>query len=226
MRRFVVIPLIVNAMLFASLVYLLFLGTEELGAMLEGWLPDILDWLKYLLWPIFLISAALIVVFGFTLAGNLISAPFNGFLAEAVERRLTGQALRSSPGWPALAAEIKRSLLSECRKLLYTAVRAIPILILLWVPLINVPASVLWLVLGAWLMSLQYADYPMANHGLGFPEQRALLARHRLLSLSFGASIMLALMVPVLNFVVIPASVAGATVMWVERLRGDTDHAR
>jgi CysZ protein len=39
-----------------------------------------------------------------------------------------------------------------------------------------------------------------------------------MLSLGFGASVMGALAVPVLNFLVIPCAVAGATAMWVEEL--------
>ena len=56
----------------------------------------------------------------------------------------------------------------------------------------------------------------MGNHGLSFPRQREVLAKRPLLCLGFGGSVMLALMIPVLNFLVIPASVAGATLMWVE----------
>ena len=66
------------------------------------------------------------------------------------------------------------------------------------------------------MMAIQYVDYPMGNHGLGFSDQRKLLAERRLTSLGFGAVIMICMIIPVVNFVVMPASVAGATAMWVE----------
>ena len=47
------------------------------------------------------------------------------------------------------------------------------------------------------------------------------MRERRLLSLGFGGAVMAALAVPVLNFLVIPCAVAGATAMWVEQLDGD-----
>ena len=220
-RRFVLIPLTVNIVLFAALLYGLFLGFDWLRMELDGWLPDYLDWLAYLLWPFYLISAILIPVFGFVLIGNLVASPFNGLLAEAVERHLTGNTATTDSGWKALAAEIGRTIRSELRKLGYTLVRIVPILILLWIPGVNIIGSLLWVVFGAWLMAIQYIDYPMGNHGLGFREQRQLLAQRRFLSLSFGASVVIAMMVPVLNFVVMPASVAGATALWLDVFEQD-----
>ena len=216
LRRFVVVPLIINTLLFAGFVYALFLGTGWLGTELEAWLPDWLDWLSFLLWPLFFISALLIMVFGFTIIGNLIAAPFNGLLAEAVENHLTGKPLQAESGWSAIAAEVMRSIRSELRKLVYILMWAIPILILLLIPLVNAVASLVWLVFGAWMMAIQYADYPMGNHGLSFPDQRKLLGQRRLASLGFGAVIMMCMVIPVVNFVIMPASVAGATAMWVD----------
>jgi CysZ protein len=65
------------------------------------------------------------------------------------------------------------------------------------------------------MMTVQYLDYPMANHRLFFSEQRARLRKRPLLAWSFGGLVMLATLVPVLNFFVMPAAVAGATVLWV-----------
>jgi len=66
---------------------------------------------------------------------------------------------------------------------------------------------------------LQYGDYPMANHNISVPEQRKKLADNRMTSLSFGGATMLMTLIPLLNFLVIPSAVAGATVLWVERLK-------
>ena len=216
-RRFVLIPLVINVVMFIAALYLMFLGVEWLAAQLDAWLPEWLDWLRYLLWPIYLVSALLLPVFGFVLVGNLIASPFNGLLAEAVEQHLTGETGTSDNlSWRSMFAEIRRTLGSELRKLGYTLVRLLPIVVLLWIPGINVLGSVLWVLFGAWLMAIQYADYPMANHQLSFPVQRQLLTQRRLLAMGFGGSVMLAMMVPIVNLVVMPASVAGATALWVD----------
>jgi len=217
LRRYVVIPLLINVAVFATLVVL---GARRLGVLVDSlmtWLPDWLDWLAALLWPLFVLVALLVVFFGFSLLANLIAAPFNGLLAEAVEREITGEA-GSGPGTP-LVAEVARTLASEVNKLGYFALRALPLLLLFAVPGLNLAAPFLWFAFSAWMLALEFSDFPMGNHGIAFREQRRILAGRRLLGLSFGATVMLALMVPLVNFLVIPVAVAGATAMWVDRLR-------
>jgi CysZ protein len=80
-------------------------------------------------------------------------------------------------------------------------------------------APFVWLAFTAWMLAFEYADAPMANHDLTFRDERRLLAQNRFLALGFGGAVLLMTSVPVLNFFVMPVGVAGATAMWVERLR-------
>jgi len=89
------------------------------------------------------------------------------------------------------------------------------LLLLLLIPVVNVGASVLWMLFSAWMMTVQYVDYPMANHHLFFKDQRARLRKRPLLAWSFGGLVMVCTLIPVLNFVVMPAAVAGSTALWV-----------
>lgn len=64
---------------------------------LDSWIPslmshvpDWLQWLSYLLWPIVTISVLLVFGYLFSTIANWIAAPFNGLLAEQLEARLTG----------------------------------------------------------------------------------------------------------------------------------------
>jgi CysZ protein len=54
---------------------------------------------------------------------------------------------------------------------------------------------------------------------LRFPDQRKRLRSRRMLSLGFGGGSLLMTMIPVVNFFAMPASVAGATAMWVKEHR-------
>lgn len=217
-RRYVLAPLLVNVAVFGGLLYLAWSHLGELRVYVEGWLPGWLAFLSWLLVPLFFVVALLVLVFGFSTLGNLLAAPFNGFLAEAVERSLNGRAPGPEGGMLGVAREMLRSVGSQVRKLGYLGLRAVPLLALFLVPGVNVLAPLLWLVFGAWMMAIEYGDYPMANHGLSFTEQRALLRRRRLLVLGFGGAASAALLVPGLNLAVIPAAVAGATALWVEQL--------
>ena len=215
-RAYVIAPLAVNIVVFGTLIYF---GSGWFGTLLEQlmeWLPDWLDWLALVLWPLFFIVVLIIVFFTFSLIGNLIAAPFNGLLAEAVECHLTGTTIPG--GWKKMVADLGRTIASELRKLAYIVLWSIPALLLFLIPGVNIAAPIIWMLFGAWMLAISYVDYPMGNHGLGFPEQRRRLGERRYLALGFGGAVMCALAVPVVNFLVIPAAVAGATALWVERL--------
>ena len=213
LRRFVLMPLLINIVLFGGLIGWAYGWVDGSSrAMLSG-LPEWLHWLRYIVVPVFVLTSLVVIFYGFSMLANLIAAPFNGLLAEAVECHLTG---KSMPGdWRQLLRDIVPSIMSELRKLLYFVLRALPLLLLLLVPLVNVAASVLWVLFSAWMMTVQYMDYPMANHQLFFKDQRARLRKRPLLAWSFGGLVMLCTLVPVINFIVMPAAVAGATAVWV-----------
>ena len=86
-RAYVIVPLAVNVLLFSALIYF---GAARFQGLLDWLLPTWLEWLSLLLMPVFIVVALVIVFFSFSLIGNLIAAPFNGLLAEAVECQLTG----------------------------------------------------------------------------------------------------------------------------------------
>ena len=215
------IPLLINSLLFAGLIWYAYNWIGKSSLYLMSKLPDWLDWLSYLLWPLFIGVSLLVVFFGFSLVANLLAAPFNGLLAEMVEKELSGQVLEGD--WKQLLRDILPSLWSELRKMLYFLLRALPLGLLFVIPLANLAAPFLWAAFSAWMMTIQYADYPMANHQLFFRQQRRLLAKRRFLALGFGSGVMLLTMIPVLNFFVMPAAVAGATALWVKELNHTTD---
>ena len=221
-RAYVVVPLAINAGLFTALLYL---GASWLLGFAQGMLPGWLDPLAWILVPAFVLAALTAGFYTFNLVANLIAAPFNGLLAEAVERHLTGRPPPSAAGRRTLLGELATTFVAEVRKLAYVAVRSLPPLLLFLIPGINVVAPILWMLLGAWMLAVTYMDYPMANHGIGFDDLRARLRERRLLGFGFGAAAMAALAVPVLNFLVIPCAVAGATAMWVEQFEGGASAA-
>ncbi|MGD8908309.1 MAG: sulfate transporter CysZ [Chromatiales bacterium] len=218
-RPFVLIPLTVNILIFSLLIWL---GVSQFELLMERFLPadeSWLSWLRWLLWPLFAIAIVLIVFYTFTVIANLIAAPFNGLLAERVERHLGGELPQQPGGVKQLMKDLLPSLLSELRKMGYFLLRAIPLLILFLIPVINLVAPFLWIAFSAWFLALEYSDFPMANHGLSFKAQHQRLKQTRLTALTFGGSLTLMMLVPLLNFLAMPAAVAGATLFWHERLK-------
>ncbi|MDX1697582.1 MAG: sulfate transporter CysZ, partial [Thiohalobacterales bacterium] len=218
LRRYVAVPLLVSTLVFTGALFALGYWLDVLIEMMTGKLPGWLDWLRYLVWPLFALVGVLIVFYSFSILTNLLAAPFNGLLAEAVEQHLTGQPIDAG-GWRELLQDLLPSLLAELRKLLYFLLRAIPLGILFLIPVVNLAAPFLWALFSAWMLAIEYADYPMANHRLLFSAQRKLLRTRRVLALGFGGGTLLLTMVPLLNFLAMPVAVAGASAMWVSEFR-------
>lgn len=214
-KRYVIIPFLINIVIFTLLFGLLsgYFG-DFIDSIMPN-LPDWLAWLTWLIWLLFAISAGIILFFGFTIVANLVGAPFNGYLAAAVEKKITGQAPADSGR--SFPQEAIFAVVNELGKLLYYVAWAIPLLILTIIPVVNLIAPVLWLLFGMWMLVLEYGDYPMSNHGLSFKQVRSKLAEKRFLALGFGGAVMLGTMIPLFNFLVMPVAVAGATVMRVEQ---------
>lgn len=215
LRLFVLLPLAVNLLLFGGLIY--FAG-HQFGLWLDALMPTLPDWLSflsYILWPLFVALLILMVFFTFTLVANIIAAPFNGFLAEKVEVVVRGQDNFPAFSWGELVAMVPRTFSREMRKLGYFLPRAIGLFILSFIPVVNVVAAPLWLMFGVWMMAIQYIDYPADNNKMSWQDMLDWLRSKRWQSLGFGGITYLALMIPGVNVVMMPAAVAGATLFWV-----------
>ncbi len=217
LRLFVVIPLIINILLFGLLFYYM---AEVFTIMIEGamsWLPDWawLQSLEWLFWLLYSVVIVLMLAYGFVIVANLIGSPFYGYLAELTEKHLTGQEVNTDDSWAQIVRDIPRALWREVQKILYYLPRAAGLLIIGVIPVVNLVAALLWFIFNSWMMALQYVDYPADNHRVSFPDLRRTLEGSRLSALGFGLPVALAAMVPVLNLFVVPAAVCGAAAFWV-----------
>lgn len=216
-RVYVIIPLLINIVLFSAGIASIAWG---LDLVMDRFLPDWLDWLRILLWPLFLIAALVIVFYGFSILANLVASPFNGMLAAAVERHLSGKTEQVPFSFKALWREVLRTVGAEMRKLAYFVLWALPCLLLFVLPGINVIAAPLWFAFGAWMLAIEYVDCPLGNHGQPFPAAKFKLRPKRRLALGFGGSLMALTMIPVLNFIAMPVGVAAATALYLDELNG------
>ena len=133
-------------------------------------IPDWLNFIRWILWPIIGITVSLISGYIFTSVALIIASPFNALLAEKAEELITGQAVNSLEGLGAAFLAVPRSIVRELLKLLYYVPMALLVLVISFVPGVG---AVAWLLLGAWMMSIQFVDYPMDNHQLSFTQVKA-----------------------------------------------------
>ena len=222
-KRYVLIPLSLNIFLFGALIWT---GYSQFAPTVEWMMSFIPGWLSFLesiLWLFITSLTAIIVFFIFTPVANIIAAPFNAIMAEKVEELLTGKDINSNIS---LMTIIKDSIMSQIGKLVYILLWSLLLLLISFIPVINLISPFLWIIFGSWLLSLEYLDYPMGNHDLTFKQQKETLKKRRGLSLGFGGSVMILTSIPIVNFIVMPVAVAGATAMWVDQLSASTSLTR
>ncbi|ABK44974.1 protein of unknown function DUF540 [Magnetococcus marinus MC-1] len=223
-RPFVAVPLLLNFTLFGVGFYYLFDLVGYLRAEVAAWLPGWLSWLSFLVLPTVLVLALLVIFYGFTVIANLIGSPFNGVLAQRVEEVAKGQPpiISNAESWMTVLKGAAQAIFNEIGKLFYMLKWLIIGILLSLSAIVSVVLAplipVLLFLIAAWLMAVEYADYATDNNGLRGRQSRTLLRRNKMHALGFGSAAVLMTWVPLLNLLAMPASVAGATLMWVEQL--------
>jgi len=217
LRKFVLLPLAINSLLFIGMFWL---AAHYFGRLLDNLLPDWLNFavVQIVLWVFFGTTLLIAFAYTFSLLANFIAAPFNSLLAERVEQYLTGQLREEDGNWGHLLRSLPTVMASELHKLGYLLLWMVPLILLTLIPGLNLISSLAWLGFGAWLLALEYADYPMGNHEYSFRQVRARLREDRALALGFGGMVTLLASIPLVNLVAMPVSVAGATALWVDEL--------
>ena len=217
LKRYALIPLLINMILFAGLFMYSRHVFGELSLWLLALLPAWLQWIGSILWVLFFIGFFFLMIYTFVTLANLIAAPFNSLLAEKVEYHLTGVE-RDNQTFLQAVQDTPRIVLRQLALLGYYLPRAAVLIILFFIPVVQLIAPILWFLFHAWLMTLQYVDYPTDNQRIAIKDVQMKLNKKRVLCYTFGSGVMILSMIPIVNFFVMPAAVAGATRMWIEEL--------
>jgi CysZ protein len=221
-KRFIIIPLLIN---------LIFIGGASswvIGEMgiwkqsLEDWLWESLQFLMVLFWPIIIGFIFIIVFYTFTILSNWIAAPFNGLLAEIVEKH------ESPPGPPSFSVlkDLPRIFGREFKKLMYYVPRVLGLVVLSilvfiipFLAFLSPFIGLIWFLFSAWMMAIQYIDYSYDNHQGRFIHTLSDCKKNRAMALGFGCMVMFFTMIPFVNILVMPIAVIGSTKMFVEHFK-------
>ena len=213
---FVIFPIIINTVLMIGLVWAFF-------ANITGWLdmllPSWLEWISFVLVPLIFLLLLVGFYFAFTTLANFVAAPFNALLAEKVELQLTNQPLGDT-SFIGMLKDIPRMLKREWQKMMYSVPRLIAIFLLGFVPVLGQTiVPVIAFIFSAWMIAIQYCDYPFDNHKISFQRMRNALEQNKVMNYTFGSLVSLFTMIPFVNLVVMPVAVCGATAMWINEYR-------
>lgn len=209
-KSYVFWPLGINLLLFAALQY-------GLLTSLDTWLANVLpsdgvmQYLSYLVLPLAFLAILVVSALLFNWVAAIIAAPFLGLLAEAVAARCSED---FKPSNRSLLTEVRLAFAREWLKIRYYLPKVVLLLLLSLIPVVNLVMPLVWVVWGAWMLSVQYLDIPADNRQQDFTGFLLVLKKRRLTVLVFGGCVMLLLMIPIVNFVMIPTAVIAATLLW------------
>jgi len=182
---------------------------------LVAWLPSWLAWLSWLIEPLFVIALLLLFAITFSFVANLIAAPFYGLLSENIVKRKRPDLINGETTLKEGLSIAGKAIIREFAKLNYYLPRALGLWLLgFFIPGVN---FVIWFIFNSWMMTVQYLDYPVDNSGKPFKAVLSLASAHRSFSFGFGSIVQLFSLIPLLNLLVMPIAVCGATSFWCDQ---------
>ncbi len=216
--KFVIIPFLINALVFTLAVYF---GLDFFNETVVGLIPQGEAWywltLYYVLWVVAVLATAVLVFFTFTVVGNLIASPFNDLLSERTEESLVGQKHEEPFSMRAFLIDARRTLWEESKKMLAFLLCMGLLLLLNFIPGIgSLIYSCLAILLTLFFLSVEYTGYVFGRKRGTFKDQRRFISSRKFLMLGFSTGILAILAIPFLQFLCIPVGVVGATQIWFD----------
>jgi CysZ protein len=213
--KYIIVPFLINVVLLSLAVYW---GLSFFNSIVVHYIPQGDAWywliLSYFLWTVAVLMTMVLVFFGFTVTGAVISSPFNDILSEKTEELLTGIPNQEPFAIGVFLKDSMRTVLDESKKIIIFVVLMVLLLPLNLIPGGTLPYSVLSVLLTIFFLVVEYTGYVFARKHLTFRDQRHFIFARKFLMLGFGTGVMGVLTVPFLQFFCIPLGVVGATQLW------------
>lgn len=187
----------------------------------EGWNEPFRTGIRVIAGLAFLAVAVLVVIYTFTTVTLIVGQPFYERIWRHVELRY-GAVPEAGPSgfWRPLGRGIGDGL----RMLLPTLFIAVALLLLGLIPLVGTAlAAVLGAFFGGWFLAVELTGLGFDARGRTLRERRQALRDRRGLTLGFGVATYLLFLVPLGAVIVMPAAVAGATLLTRKTLNEPTD---
>ncbi|MFP4844658.1 EI24 domain-containing protein [Winogradskyella sp. PE311] len=220
--KYFVIPMLISFVVFV----LIFVSAYGLSDNLGEWIAGIWvwDWGKSTFIFISTIIAAIAIFFiGVFLFKHIImalSTPFMSPVSEKIEAYYTGQPTTNytnSTFTKQLLRGVRLSLRNLSQELLFT----IPILLLNFIPVVNIFSTALLFLVQAYYAGFGNMDYTLERH-FTYKESVSFIRKNRGLAIGNGIGFLLLLFIPVVGVVlVLPLSVTSASVIAVDLLFDD-----
>lgn len=213
LRKLAALPLLVNVAVFT-------VGVPLAVWLMTGWAGDLVPAdgivqgaLRVLLQIVVAVAVLVGAVFTFVIVGNIIAAPFNSRLSEAVEQQLTGRVAASS----GIVGDALRGIITAVGRLALFLLLYPPIFAVQFIPVIGVFLHpVLAAIYGAFVLSIDFSDPTFERHYRRFRDKAGHIWRRKALYLGFGLTAVVMAIIPIVNFLLLPVCVTAAAMLYLE----------
>ena len=208
------IPALVVAIAFGAAIITLGLNLEGISAAIT---PFANDWdepyrtgVRIVAAAALLAVAVLVVIYAFTAITLVVGQPFYELIWRHVERRLGNAPESSATFWQAFW----RGVGSGLRLLVPTVLVGLLLFVLGFVPLVGqILVPITGALIGGWFLTRELTGLAFDARDLSFRERGAALKGRRASTVGFGAATYVMFLVPLGAVIMMPAAVAGATLL-------------
>lgn len=209
------IPVAVTTLLFAIAlgVLLFFLGDLATAAtwFADDWSPGARSLVRVLVGIAIVGAAVLLGVVSFTAFTLAIGEPFYERISAHVEEVCGGGPDEVQTGF---FRSMATGLVDSARTLLLTGAVGVALFLAGFLPVVGQSVvPVLGATAGGWFLALELVGIPFSRRGLRLADRRRALRGHRARALGFGTAVFLCFLVPGGAVLVMPAAVAGGTLL-------------
>ncbi|MCU1440423.1 MAG: hypothetical protein JWP85_1420 [Rhodoglobus sp.] len=168
----------------------------------------------------FLAVAVLIVIYTFTTVTLIVGDPFYEKIWRHVESRFGTVPEAPHRGfWRSVGRDVGTGL----RMLIPTILAGVALFVLGFIPLVGtILAATLGAFVGGWFLAVELAGPGFDARGLSLRERRRALRARRAMTLGFGVATYVLFLLPLGAVLVMPAAVAGATLLSRRALGADS----
>lgn len=217
------LPAVITAVLMITGWVLLFLYIDSIAGWLTGFADSWSDTWKSVVEVAVGISVIAVIlglsVLLFTAITIMIGGPFYEYIAEEVEDELGGVPEAEQVGWwRGFLVGLRGTLLLVGTSILF----AIPLFFCGFIPVIGqTVVPILAVCINGYLLGIELTGIPFTRRGRSFKQRRQILATRRSMVLGFAVPAYLLCLIPLAAMIVIPAAMAGGTVLAHRLLNGD-----
>ncbi len=220
LKRYFIIPFVINIVLLSALVW--FSWTNVYPA-LASFIPQGDAWylaiLRLIAAPFLFAAVTIFLVLFYSIAGSIITAPFNDPLSARVEELFGGEKHDESLTLRLILGDVTRMASNTARLLIILAAFNVLILLLNLVPVAGgLLYSMLSFASALFFLGFGFFDFPLERRRFVFKSKLGLLWRYRYMTMGVGLAFWVLSLVPLLGFMALNLGTIGATTLFMEHI--------